>query len=634
MSISNLLSLQEIFDKRIFRIPDFQRGYSWGKSQLEDLWDDINYLDVNKTHYMGLLTVNKINEDTKNRLLYFDSWLLDNGHSAYYVIDGQQRLTTLIILLNEILLSLNDNEKICGQLKEYWIHYFLYCKQNELTSYFFGYEIDNPSEEYFKTKILEQKSITNQGEETLYTANLKFAKEYFANKLKNLDFNKKEIILEKVINHLKFNYYEIDDSLDIYVTFETMNNRGKNLSYLELLKNRLIYLSTLLPEVDDCAKEQMRNDINIVWKTIYEYLGKNTEKPLNDDDFLYNHWIMYFKYDRSKSEVYADFLLKEKFTSKNVLSKEISYEDIHKYIESLKESVEQWYYIHNITKFNRPENIKIWLSKLNRLGMRAFIPLIMAVFIKEQDDELILEFLQACERFNFLVFFISNRFSNTQNSNFYRKAKEYYKDEITLKKVIEEINILIDNDNDDSWVDLERFKSHIKDLFMKKNKDGFYSWKGLKYFLYEYELSLQEEAKGNTKISWEDFDKGKKEQTIEHIYPQTANDNYWKEKFSNIKTRKEKDLYLHSLGNLLLLSRSKNAQLQNNDFKTKKGSKSKSGNGYINGSYSEIEVARNRDWTPGKIEERGKKMLQFMEKRWNFEFGSVQMKKEILFPKK
>lgn len=634
MSISNLLSLQEIFDKRIFRIPDFQRGYSWGKSQLEDLWDDINYLDVNKTHYMGLLTVNKINEDTKNRLLQFDSWLLDNGHSAYYVIDGQQRLTTLIILLNEILLSLNDNEKICGQLKEYWIHYFLYCHQNQLTSYFFGYEIDNPSEEYFKTKILEQKSITNQGEETLYTANLKFAKEYFANKLKNLDFNKKEIILEKVINHLKFNYYEIDDSLDIYVTFETMNNRGKNLSYLELLKNRLIYLSTLLPEVDDCAKEQMRNDINMVWKTIYEYLGKNTEKPLNDDDFLYNHWIMYFKYDRSKSEVYANFLLKEKFTSKNVLSKKISYEDIHQYIESLKESIEQWYYIHNITKSKRSEDIKIWLSKLNRIGMRAFLPLIMAVFTKEQDDKLILEFLKSCERFNFLVFTISNRPSNTQNSNFYRKAGEYHKKEIELENVINEINSLIDNNNDDSWFDLERFRSHIKDLFMKNNKDGFYSWKGLKYFLYEYELSLQEEAKGDTKISWEEFDKRAKEETIEHIYPQNVKKNtYWETQFSKLKYQQiEKRLYLHSLGNLLLLSRSKNAQLQNYDFKTKK--RNKSNIGYFNGSYSEIEVARNIDWTPKKIEERGKKMLQFMEKRWNFEFGSVQMKKEILFPKK
>ena len=64
------------------------------------------------------------------------------------------------------------------------------------------------------------------------------------------------------------------------------------MSHLELLKNRLIYLSTLLDE-DDETKGRLRTDINETWKTIYEYLGKNKDNPLDDDDFLFNHWIMY-----------------------------------------------------------------------------------------------------------------------------------------------------------------------------------------------------------------------------------------------------------------------------------------------------------------------------------------------------
>ena len=119
-----------------------------------------------------------------------------------------------------------------------------------------------------------------------------FAKKYFAKKLKVLNKESKESIFDKVVNRLKFNYYEIDDSLDVYVTFETMNNRGKSLSHLELLKNRLIYLSTLLHE-DDETKGRLRRDINETWKTIYEYLGKNKDNPLDDDTFLFNHWIMY-----------------------------------------------------------------------------------------------------------------------------------------------------------------------------------------------------------------------------------------------------------------------------------------------------------------------------------------------------
>ena len=110
-----------------------------------------------------------------------------------------------------------------------------------------------------------------------------FAKNYFAEKLKMLNKEDKEEIFDKAVNRLKFNYYEIDDSLDVYVTFETMNNRGKDLSHLELLKNRLIYLTTLLRE-DDETKGRLRRDINETWKTIYEYLGKIKR----------THWTMMF----------------------------------------------------------------------------------------------------------------------------------------------------------------------------------------------------------------------------------------------------------------------------------------------------------------------------------------------------
>ena len=57
MSDSKLQSLSEIFNNKIFRIPDFQRGYSWEERQLDDFWEDIQNLNPNKIHYIGLLTV-------------------------------------------------------------------------------------------------------------------------------------------------------------------------------------------------------------------------------------------------------------------------------------------------------------------------------------------------------------------------------------------------------------------------------------------------------------------------------------------------------------------------------------------------------------------------------------------------
>lgn len=640
MSDTKLLSLSEIFNNKIFRIPDFQRGYSWEERQLEDFWEDIQNLSPNKIHYIGLLTVEPIKEsDIVNIEKWKDDlWLFKKRLSAYYVIDGQQRLTTLIILLHEILRTFSDDEGINYGQKSEWIDRFLYRSYNSIyKSFVFGYEKDNPSDEYFKTKILEQESATaDKYPETLYTANLMFAKKYFAKKLKVLNKESKESIFDKVVNRLKFNYYEIDDSLDVYVTFETMNNRGKSLSHLELLKNRLIYLSTLLHE-DDETKGRLRRDINETWKTIYEYLGKNKDNPLDDDTFLFNHWIMYFTYDRSQSDVYAEFLLKKKFTSKNVLCNKISIKEIKAYIDSLSKCVKQWFYIFNIQHSSYSSRIKEHIQKLERVGWGAFPPMIMAVFTKESNEDLIWDFLDACERFNFLVFAISHRASNTQNSNLYRKAREYYVGDLDIETLTHEIDFITDGEDEEyyrGWFDLERFKNHIKELFSKNDRDGFYSWSGLRYFLYEYELHLQDNA--NSKVTWEDFNKRKKEDTIEHIYPQSANDIYWKKRFGHLKPT-ERRLYLNSLGNLLLLSRSKNSKLQNYDFDKKKCLKSKEGKdiGYYNGSYSEIEVAKESEWTTERIKERGLSMLQFMEERWKFKFKDWEIEKEeILFPTK
>lgn len=640
MSDSKLQSLSEIFNNRIFRIPDFQRGYSWEERQLDDFWEDLQNLHPNKIHYIGLLTVEPINNsDIQNVEKWKDDlWLLKKGMTAYYVIDGQQRLTTLIILLHEILRTFSEDEGINFGSKSEWTERFLYRSFNQIyKSFVFGYEKDNPSDEFFKTRILEQESsAADKYPETLYTANLMFAKEYFAKKLKNLSRERKEEIFDKAVNKLKFNYYEIDDSLDIYVTFETMNNRGKDLSHLELLKNRLIYLSTLLHENDE-TKSRLRKDINETWKTVYEYLGKNKENPLDDDVFLFNHWIMYYTYDRSQSDVYADFLLKRKFTAKNVLNGLLTINDIKDYIDSLAKCVKKWYYIYNIEQSDYSERIKEQIQKLDRVGMGAFPPMIMAVFTKESREDLIWDFLDACERFNFLVFAISHRSSNTQNSNIYRMTREYYMGDTDIVTITANIDFLTDGEDENyyrGWFDLERFRNHIKELFLKNDKDGFYSWNGLRYFLYEYELFLQNNA--NTKVRWEDFSKRSKEDTIEHIFPQSATSEYWKEHFGHLKPS-EKRLYLNSLGNLLLLSRSKNSKLQNFDFERKKCLKNKDGKdiGYYNGSYSEIEVSKQTEWTPEQIKERGLLMLQFMEDRWKFRFSDWDINKEdILFPTK
>ena len=173
----------------------------------------------------------------------------------------------------------------------------------------------------------------------------------------------------------------------------------------------------------------------------------------------------------------------------------------------------------------------------------------------------------------------------------------------------------------------------VEKLFEQKDDEraGFYRWPAIHYFLYEYNEELGKEYHGVGNCSWEDFKQTEKDKiSIEHILPHNVT-GYWQEKF-NAVSRDHLAIYQGSLGNLLLLSQKINATLQDYDFETKKKGKDGERNGYSKGSYSELEVSKREDWTPAAIEERGLAMLNFMEKRWRFNFQSEEDKKNLLLP--
>ena len=96
-------------------------------------------------------------------------------------------------------------------------------------------------------------------------------------------------------------------------------------------------------------------------------------------------------------------------------------------------------------------------------------------------------------------------------------------------------------------------------------------------------------------------------------------------------------MHAGSIGNLLLLSLSINSSLQNDSFALKKRPKvnvegKKLRNGYADGSHSEIEVSTQKAWGPDQIRERGLRLLQFMENRWDFRFKNDAEREELLCP--
>lgn len=671
---NELQSLAILFQNRLFRIPDYQRGYAWKHDQLVDFWEDIINLHEGRDHYTGLLSLKAVGRDHEN-LWKKDLWLLNIGYKPFHIVDGQQRLTTFSILLYEIVVFItnlpenknkSDDEILLGDevLKDIKARYILRKRPplNLVTSYLFGYETDNPSSDYLIHKIFEEP-FGDSVIETYYTKNLKYAKSFFTDNILAL-YEKEgmdglERLYKKLTLHLKFNIHEIEDDYDVFVAFETMNNRGKKLTNLELLKNRLIYLSTLFDDIqfDAINKAQLRKNINDAWKEVYSQLGRNQKTPLSDDEFLRAHWITYYKYSRRKGDDYIQFLL-SKFSAKNIMEKvavpaqddpndqlpnselieedddsleesvekeettkgKLAPEQIIDYVNSLKSLAKYWYFTFFPDASDElSDKERVWIDRLNRVGIGYFRPLVVSALAtanKSPENERI-QLLQSIERFIFLVFRMGNFNASYRSSVFNKYARDILRENIGLSLVIDDLNSTVSSN----------LSSLVSNFVIRTDRrfntgEGFYGWRDLKYFLYEYEYELS--AHNNLqKIGWEMFSKVEKDKiTIEHILPQTPTDLYWRNQFRQYSGGEIKILSA-SLGNLLPLSLSINSSLQNDSFLEKK--KPSSGRrGYTNGSHSEIAVASEKDWTARDILKRGLSLIEFLESRWGVVFSGEQ----------
>jgi uncharacterized protein with ParB-like and HNH nuclease domain len=494
------IPLERLFKEKIFRIPDYQRGYAWQREQLRAFWEDLVNLKGERSHYTGVLTLTQV----PNASVPKDSkefWLVDDhSYRLYYVVDGQQRLTTVVVFIQAFAdfmrrlpanqgkttaeIYITDNLTLANVEERYL---FQTNPRGGFRTYKFGYTEDNPSQEYLRYRILAEGGGKDV-HETFYTLNLGNAKKYFSEQIAELHgrtgANGLADLFRKLTKRLLFNEYAIEEEFDVFVAFETMNNRGKKLSDLELLKNRLIYLTTLYSDdqVDGAGRKSLRDDVNAAWKEVYYQLGRNKAKPLNDDDFLRAHWISYFKYSRDSGRDYARFLLDEYFTPQQVhdlverdvsleaveeqcsevdpddaddgplpiparenagpaKSSKISVADIRNFVESLCTSAGHWFNsFYPYLATNMSDREKSALDRLNRIGMGYFRPLVMVILKTVTNEPDRIEIFGKIERFVFIAFRLGTARSNYRSSEFYNLARALGRGESTLGKIAERLD--------------------------------------------------------------------------------------------------------------------------------------------------------------------------------------------------
>lgn len=645
---TELYTVSKIFNENLYRIPDYQRGYSWELQQLKDFWLDLEQLEGDKSHYTGVLTLEPVPPETLKEWTE-DIWIVKSKkYQPYFVVDGQQRLTTTVVLI-QCILELDLPAKLNHTLIEDIRRKYIFDSKDEMSrSYIFGYVVDNPSYEYLITNIFNESSKKHSvDEETIYTKNLSNAKNFFKRQLAGMTMSQVEVLFTKVTQQLVFNVYEIAKEIDVFVTFETMNNRGKLLSNLELVKNRLIFLAMKMgPNDEDAAR--LRFNINEAWKTIYHFLGKNEARPLGDDVFLRSHMLHYFfselkklpedQDERVRSyrqmsiavEEIGRFLLNELFTQKRLKPLEndqfpkLTPAFVNSYASALKDAVKVYYKLSTPLDSGYTELEALQLERIGRLRGYNPSPILLTVFLKEKDAKKRWKFLELWERLSFLVGFRSHN-PYMRHVGFRTDQAEF----IGGKQTFEEVCTGLEN----NIAELLREGPLVEVLAdWMKDGPGFYGWRTLKYFLYEYEISLASSSKTQRlKIDWATFcgeDFANDYDTVEHIYPQRARHQYWVDRFGKFPSNQKRALR-NSLGNLLALSRPKNSSLGNQTFPDKKG-KEGSTVGYRYGGYSENQVAAEDEWGPIEILSRGVNMLTFLERRWGLVIGDSRLKAKAL----
>lgn len=496
-----------ISTNRRFIVPKFQRDYSWNNEQWDDLWQDIEtMIEEHDEHYMGYLVLQT--QDDK----------------LFYIIDGQQRFTTVLLLIYAAIkcietqiaqgIDVEDNKRRSESLKSLYIG-----KEDPVTlDYDNLLTLNRNNNSYFCDYILKLGDLKARN----LTATEKLMRscfEYYEQKLIGKFSSGKEYasFIQTIADGLHFTQIVVNDEMNAFRVFETLNARGVQLSSADLLKNYLF------SKVDSDTTHSSRIDtLERKWSILTDNI-KAEKLP----EFLRYYWNMQHKTIRANA-VYKTIRqeIKEDKQVFVLLDDLIAYSDI--YMALTDENDEMW------TDAEVKENIGL----LNLFRLKQPFSLLMAAKKNLADNEfkrVLKTVIMMCFRYNV----ICDRNPNDQETPFNALAQS-----ISIEKVVDLKKL------SSIMVDDAEFKSAFKEKSFPYNSRNA---KVVKYI-----LGKIERFKGSTQsVHYSDDNV-----SIEHIYPQNPTDEW---ELDETKMQR----YIFRLGNICLLEKNLNRDIQNAGFETK-----------------------------------------------------------------
>ena len=499
-----------------FNIPSYQRPYVWGEDNINELLDDILYAfenDSQDTYFMGALVLqNKENDE-------------------YDILDGQQRLTTLALLLATI----RDNIKVEKTKKVLQDHLF---QEDDETADIpsrnrFTFNIRNEVQRFFEEYIIKENGTFNiekaledeQFKNNISIKNMvavvqvirKRLEEIFGEQLslENISGTSLLEFIKFIRNKLIFAYICSDTREQAFRLFTILNNRGIPLTTADILK------SLNLDKVQDEIK---RNEYAKKWEELEEQYGDKFDRFLN-----------FIRTIKLKEKARKNLL--EEFEEK-IYGKVMNYGK--ESIDYILKTSENYDKLINLTAdFNNEYKNLINIMKVG-FNSEDWIPPLLYYYEKFNTQGLV-EFLKLLDN-KFMGDWINKETptKRLENMNKILKAIE----------IGENYNDILNNKNLFNF-DINNFKNIIN--------GNIFGERYCKYLLLKIEyLSLDSEVAyiGNYKNI-----------SIEHVLPQNPKeDSEWRVKFSN----EDREEWTNKLGNLILLTKRKNSKLSNLEFKDKK----------------------------------------------------------------
>jgi hypothetical protein len=548
------LTLAKLLDGRLFRIPEYQRAYSWTSHQREDLFGDIEKMHAKgpeEGHFMAAVVG-----------LRRDKQILgtDEFH-VMEVVDGQQRLTTLIVLFNAIKLALSEANKSEAKLSRELGELLVKVEGDELlllqtnhdsSQHFTNYLRKGTAQPPNKAKTLADREILEAIEEC--TA--------FVSKWKDRG-EPLPALATLLKNRLFFLLHEIDDEKSVYTVFEVLNSRGLVVSWIDRLKSILMGAAF---ELKNTNQTGVISELHTTSRDIYATIG--LRQGLSTEALRFAATL---RADEAPSrplgeEDSVDALRSEATTAKGI------------------RDVATW--LLRVVQACDAVTANVRINAVTRISQARLLA--AAIHLREDINPAQRQsLLSRWERVSFRIYGMLRKDARTGVGDYVRLAWQVINEKLSA------------GDIDSAIGEIGREFSIDDAVQALRVANCYEGWENeLRYLMFRYEEHLAKKQKLNfSNEQWEKIWMGSPSESIEHIRPKS--------------TAGEK--HRHRLGNLVLLPPKLNSKLQDDDPKDKANAYRQTGL-LIAGEVA--EMIDSVGWKPKSIEAREEALLSWAGVEW------------------